>query len=116
MHASDKPRDLLAKLVEPKPFDTRERWLDAVARKAGISFSAARRIYYGEINDPENKAYRRVTDKILERAKRAGAEHDRTMQESAAIQRRSRDLAAELDELAARIAEIRAELGLRRTD
>jgi hypothetical protein len=109
MHSSVSPRDALSKLVQPQAFDTREHWLDAVARKAGISYRAAKGIFYGEITDPEHRAFRRVTDKIN------GAEHEATMRESAAIQRRSRDLAAELDELSARIADIRRELGIDRT-
>jgi hypothetical protein len=111
MNAHADPRAMLSQLVEPKAFDTRESWLSSVARKAGISYRAAKGIFYGEISDPEHRAYRRVTD-IIERAQSAGAEHERTMRESAAIQRRSRDLADELDELAARISEIRRELGL----
>jgi hypothetical protein len=110
MHSSINPRDALSRLVEPKAFDTREHWLDAVARKAGISYRAAKGIFYGEITDPEHRAYRRVTDKIQERGNRAGADHDQTLEDSRAILDRVLHLQAEALRIGAELAAIRAEL------
>jgi hypothetical protein len=110
MHSSVNPRDALSRLVEPKAFDTREHWLDAVARKAGISYRAAKGIFYGEITDPEHRAFRRVTDKILEREKRIGAEHDRTNEDSRAILDRALALQAEALRIGDELAAIREEL------
>jgi len=110
MHSSISPRDALSRLVQPQAFDTRERWLEAVARKAGITYSAARRLFYGEIQDPEHRAFRRVTDKILEREERAGAEHETLVHDSAAILACAHRLQAELDRFSAELAEIKQAL------
>jgi hypothetical protein len=109
MQSSISPRDALSRLVQPRAFDTRERWLEAVARKAGISYRAAKGIFYGEIKDPEHRAFRRVTDTI-KRAERAGAEHDALVHDSAAILARAHRLQAELDRVSQELAEIRSAL------
>jgi len=110
MHSSISPRDALARLVQPRAFDNRKSWLQAVANKAGITYSAASRLFYEQIQDPEHRAFRRVTDKILEREERAGAEHETLVHDSAAILARAHRLQAEIERVSEELAEIRAAL------
>lgn len=45
------------------PFQgNRKSWLATAARHAGVSYRAAKALWYREITDPEHKAARRMTD------------------------------------------------------
>lgn len=56
-------RDVIATVAGPRTWtDTRESWLARAARRAGINYRAAKALWYGEINDPEHRAARRMTE------------------------------------------------------
>lgn len=54
--------------------DTRQSWINRAARRAGISYRAAKAIYYGEITDPEHRAVRRLVDAAGTNARREATE------------------------------------------
>lgn len=54
-------RELIAAVAGAQQcFDTRQSWINRAARRAGISFRAAKAVFYGEITDPEHRAARRL--------------------------------------------------------
>lgn len=54
-------RDVIATVAGPRTWnDTRESWLARAARRANISYRSAKSLWYGEINDAEHKAARRM--------------------------------------------------------
>lgn len=70
-------RELIAAVAGPKGWDeTRERWLERASRKAGISFRAAKAIFYQEIADPEHRAIRRLAQaaRLREQERQARAD------------------------------------------
>jgi hypothetical protein len=55
MEKSSAMRELVAAVAGPREFsDTRESWLNRAARRAGISFRAAKAVFYAEITDPRH--------------------------------------------------------------
>ena len=70
-------RELIAAVAGPKGWDeTRERWLERASRKAGITYRAAKAIFYSEIADPEHRAVRRLAAAARLREKERQARAD----------------------------------------
>lgn len=56
-------REAVAVVAGPREFgDNRKSWLARAARRANISYRAAKQLFYGEITDPEHKAARRMVE------------------------------------------------------
>lgn len=70
-------RELVLAAVGPKrDFETRERWIERAARKAGITYRAAKAVFYREITDPEHRAIRRLAEAARLRQKERAARAD----------------------------------------
>jgi hypothetical protein len=82
-------QELVAAVAGPREWgDTRQSWIARAARRANISYRQARAIFYGEIDDPEHKAVRRM---------QAAIDHQQ-----------EKDAANELADLRSRIARLEA--------
>jgi hypothetical protein len=63
-------RELVAAVAGERGWgETRESWLSKAARRAGISFRAAKAIFYGEITDENHRAARLLRDAAEQKAK-----------------------------------------------
>lgn len=58
-----KMRELIAAVAGPVQFsDNRKSWLSRAARNSGLTFRTVKALFYGEINDPDHLAARRLKD------------------------------------------------------
>lgn len=61
-------REIVAEVAGPRSWgDTRESWLNRAAERAGITYSQVKRVFYGEITDPDHKAARKLRDIVAQR-------------------------------------------------
>ena len=80
--------------------ETRQAWLARAARKAGISFRAAKAIFYGEVTDPKAS--------VVEGLRAAAAQKTKSIEKAA--QHEFADIAGRLDRLEATLNQIDPDL------
>lgn len=67
-------REFVTAVAGPRGWnETRESWLARSARQAGVSYRAAKALFYGEITDPDHKAARRMRDAATKKARQEAA-------------------------------------------
>jgi hypothetical protein len=105
-------RELVAAVAGPRQWgDTRQSWIGRAARRAGVSYRAAKSLFYGEITDPEHKAAR----KMKAAAGKHEAEQLARQFEGLALALDVRDEAFHRQDIDALISAARALRGLHRT-
>jgi hypothetical protein len=103
---------LVAAVAGPREWgDTRQSWIARAARRANVSYRQARAIFYGEINDPEHKAVRRMR----EAAGRHEARQLASLFEAAAFGAQQRDADFHSEDVSALLHAARALRGLDRS-
>lgn len=107
-------RRSIAALAGARSFtETRERWLERAARRAGISFRTAKALFYQEQRDPRASVVERVRDAAQRLAKQEAADlASRFETIAAALDARDQDFHS--DDVAALVGAARALRGLDR--
>lgn len=73
MCIADEMRAAIIDLAGPKDWiDTRQRWLERAARRAGISFRAAKALYYGETPDPRSSVVEKIRAALKQHKEKVG--------------------------------------------
>lgn len=104
-------RDLVSAVAGPRlDTDTRQSWLRRAARQAGVTYSQARKLFYGDIADP----YHRTATRFREAAGRYEATNLAAQFEGLAQSLHVRDADFHGEDIAALLSAARSLRGLDR--